>query len=516
MTEETSEKDREEFLRNYIDCIADASRQLNSREWWATDVASKNRFASRMTALLTGKVTPEPFFRSSMVFIDRAARIIFCACRTIYHGLQAKWYFRKKNILVSASNIPRYVIKTFVYGHSFTKDGSYHDAFFGCLPKVLEDHGRSVLVYAVILGDRAQCLRLMARCTNVEIVPVELFFDWRKILSDALHLLFFRFRRLETVRFGDENVAPLIDRELSRTLNDIPSFQYFHYRFVESLTKTVRIETFLQTGENNPWERMCILALRKYAPLTRILSYQHATVPQASANMFAGSGEANVAPLPDCLLTTGPEPKRIIEKYGKLPEGFVTASCGWRYEYLEGAEPSNGHKEHAPRRILLALDGNLEGHRMLEYVLCELGGHPEYVLTARAHPVLPFDKIRKKLFSSLPELEKLELSQERDIKTDLLRADAVIYWGSTVGLEALRLGCPVIHFDMGTTLSYDPLFAFDCKIKRTVTEKESLHELLQSIFSLDKRQLVELQQTARKYIETYFSPVSENHLKLFL
>ena len=518
MAKKTSETASEEFLKDYINCIADAGRQLHSREWWATDIASKNRFTSRLVRLLTDEVrADDPFVGIITIRIYQAGRIVLSAMCTYWHHLQAKWVFRKKTAaLLRGTGNPRYVIKTFVFEHSFAPDGTYRDTFFGRLPQRLKAYGRSVLVYAVILGDRKKCLRLMVNCPDTDIIPAELFCSGWKVLADALHLLFFRFRPLGSVLFHGKNVASLISGELSRTLNDIPPFQFFHYRLVAALVKKIRIETFLQTGENNPWERMCILALRKYAPSVRILSYQHATVPQASANMFAGSGEAKGAPLPDRLLTTGAEPKRIIEKYGEFPEDFVTASCGWRYEYLEGSELSNVRIEKASRRILLALDGNLEGYRMLEYVLRELAGHSEYVLKARTHPVLPFDKICRRLSPSLPGLEDVELSTERDLKKDLWGVDAVIYWGSTVGLEALKLGLPVIHFDMGTKLSYDPLFAFDCKIKRTVTENESLIEILKSIFSLEERQFLEAQNTARKYLDAYFSPVSEDNFKLFL
>ena len=73
------------------------------------------------------------------------------------------------------------------------------------------------------------------------------------------------------------------------------------------------MESFLFTYENNPWERMCMMAVKSQAPQTKVTGYQHTVVPHASANMFISSHERGRLPMPDRILTVGEAPKQIME-----------------------------------------------------------------------------------------------------------------------------------------------------------------------------------------------------------
>ena len=46
------EKYRNQFLQEYVDLIGTIGKEQNSRMWWATDIASKNRFTSNLPFLL--------------------------------------------------------------------------------------------------------------------------------------------------------------------------------------------------------------------------------------------------------------------------------------------------------------------------------------------------------------------------------------------------------------------------------------------------------------------------------
>ena len=77
-----------------------------------------------------------------------------------------------------------------------------------------------------------------------------------------------------------------------------------------------------------------MMAIRKYSTATTIIGYQHAVIPQASANMFISQYEKNIIPMPDHILTVGKIPKEIMEKYGTYKSGVIEPSCGLRFKYL--------------------------------------------------------------------------------------------------------------------------------------------------------------------------------------
>jgi hypothetical protein len=414
----------------------------------------------------------------------------------------------KKNL---SSPQPFYVIKTFVYDHSFSETGTYRDAFFGSLLDYLKDK-RQVVIYANILGNYKFCIDKISECSSHVILPVETFLSSKDILSAFVQFLFSRMRIQREALFFGYDVSDIINKELFRTHNGIEFYQFLHYWSTKGLLKALLVETFLLSYENNPWEKMCIMAIRKHSPNTTIIGYQHTVVPQASANMFISEEEKNLMPIPDRILTVGEVPKEIMERYGNYERGWIEAACGLRFEYLFHLLMSERKRAGY---ILVVLEGIFEVYKMVNYVLGELGGNKQYQVRIRTHPVLPLADFQHKLTHRLNDLPNFSLSRNASLKDDIDWADMVIYWGSTVALEALSMGKPVIHYEMDSILSYDPLF--ECKhLKWVLSEGEPLIPTLQEIYSLSNDRFNEEQRKAKEYLTRYFFPVTEKGLNKFL
>lgn len=113
------------------------------------------------------------------------------------------------------------------------------------------------------------------------------------------------------------------------------------------------------------------------------------------------------------------------------------------------------------------------------------------------------------------DMQDLTISHDRSVKDDMYQADIVIYWGSTVALEALWMGKPLVHFKMNSILDCDPLF--ECQdLKWVVSEKDSLIEALEKIYMLPENEFKVQCQKAKMYLQHYFNPVNEESLKKFL
>ena len=253
-------------------------------------------------------------------------------------------------------------------------------------------------------------------------------------------------------------------------------------------------------------------ALKKYSPATRIIGYQHTVVPQASANMFLSEHDADIAPLPDRILTVGAIPKKIIERYGFYKNIPVEEACALRFEYLESLPVGPRAKK---RKILLGLEGVQKVYKLVNYVLQECENVKDLEIVIRDHPVLPFRNLQRDVKYDIDNMANVSLSKNLSVKDDVESADIVIYWGSSVALEASMMGKPVIHFDSGTVLSYDPLFE-NTALKWTVTEKDRLLDIIDSIYALSDEEFCLQQQKARQYLRNYFYPVTENGLQKFV
>ncbi len=545
---------RYRFLREYIDLVGSLGEEYHSKRWWATDIASKNRFTSRLPFLLhqfltiVEEIHGKKFehlivLNPSWVILDSLRKVLegdqlkyvcignfrakwkeigrswlrrFSA--VFYNTLRAsfrKYYTQKKlkqRIRESRSyNKPFYVVKTFIYDHSFSKNAAYQDVFFGSLPESIKKN-QPLLIYANILGGYKYCIDRISECSSHMILPIEAFLLYRDTFKGLIEFLFCRIRFKKEVLFFGYDVTDIINHELFRTHNGIPYYQFLHYWSTKRLLQDLTVGTFALTYENNPWEKMCIMALREYSPKTKIIGYQHTVVPQASANMFLSRNERDVVPIPDRILTVGEVPKEIMTRYSSYEEGKIEISCGLRFEYLSHLTLS---KRKRSGHILVALEGIFEVYNLVNYVLRELIGSDEYQVIVRTHPVLPLKQFAHKLIHPLNDIKNFSISGSLSLKDDIEWADLVIYWGSTVALEALSMGKPVINFETDSILSYDPLF--ECRhLKWVVSEKNSLKNTINEIYSMDDGRFADEQIKAKAYLNRYFFPVTEEGLSKFL
>jgi hypothetical protein len=544
---------RNRFLREYIDLVGSLGEEHHSIRWWATDMASKNRFTSRLPVLLHQFLTiieaieKKDFdhlivLNPSWVILDSLRRVLeddhlkyvcignfqtkwkeigkswsrrFLA--VVYNMLRAsfrKYYTQRKlkqRIGDSRSCAkPFYVVKTFIYDHSFSKNAGYQDVFFGSLPEYVKK-SQPLLIYANILGRYKYCVNRIAECSSHIILPIEAFLPYGDIIKGLVEALFCRIRFKNEVLFFGYDVTDIINNELFRVQNGIPYYQFLHYGSTQRLLQDLTVGTFVLTYENNPWEKMCIMALREYSPQTRIIGYQHTVVPQASANMFISQKEMGIIPIPDRILTVGEVPKEIMERYGSYEEGMIGTSCGLRFEYLSHLALSERKRSG---HILVALEGIVEVYKLVNYILRELKESEQHQVIIRTHPVLPLKHFAHKLIHPLEEIKNFSISAN-SLKDDIEWADMVIYWGSTVALEALSMGKPVINFEMGSVLSYDPLF--ECRhLKWVVSEKDPLKNTINEIYSMADDQFISEQMKAKAYLNRYFFPVTEERLSKFL
>jgi len=546
------DENRDKFLKEYIRMVGDISSEAASKLWWASDMASKNRFTSKLMPLcqeflevknaMTSQnrqkvlvanpswvISPaikglaknlnvevaergaryNKYMEVSARYLRRFAGIFYHILRSYSRALYARWVLGRK-IENNLSQNSYYLIKTFIYNHSF-KENSYQDAFFGRLPEFIKVR-KNLLVFACILGSYRRNIQKIKNCQEYFIVPLEFFLSFGDIMAAVKEWFLGLPKIKKDVLFFDCNIRSLVNNELLRTAGGVQFYQFLHYWAAKKLAQKVKIESFLLTYENNPWEKMCTLAMREVSPGTKIIWYQNTVIPQAAASMFMSKTEEEKAPLPDLVLTLGGVTKHIMEKYGDYGKLKLEPSCGLKFEYLYRAEIYPRKREG---NILITLEGIFESYKVLNYVLRDLRNKPEHKLKVRTHPILPFEAFKHKLGYDFKEIGNFTISKNSSLKDDIQWADLVVYWGSIAALEALGMGKPVIHFDLGSALSFDPLF--ECQsLHWTANRSANLEEIIEQIYSLSNEEFIRQQKEARSYLQGYFYPVEEKSLIKFL
>lgn len=552
MNLKNSDDDRDKFLKEYVSLIGTVGVEQNHILWWATDIASKNRFTSSF-----GKILQEFWIAHRAIYFDGYDSLFLINCswpientlrkmlkqiglvdklwemvQNVYYfsktffyklfyctrtGLKVCWNIFVVHKLLGITIRDRLnkehaysVIKSFILQGSFSAQGVYQDNYFGILPQVLASEG-PVFILAMVLTGFKENIKSIKNSSGILLVPLEYFLKLRDVWHYARKYFYYYPRIKSQLLFSKVDVADILNKELIRSFCKIQLYQLLHYPAMKRMLKQICLKTFIMTCENNPWERMCIFAIKEVQPLCKILGYSHNVIPQASANMFISYREKGVVPLPDKILTTGEEPKRIMEYYGCYETDFIQSACGLRFQYLLNKPLS----ERRPiKNILLALEGIEDVRYLIDYALKELRNHPLYQMTIRTHPILPWHYFVKKYHYRIDGCSNIVISYEKSLYEDINNSDVILYWGTTVALEALSMGKPVIHFDNGSLLSYDPLFRCPA-LRWKVSQQDSLPEIFSQIESLSDEEYICCQSKAKEYIRSYFQEVTPQSLEAF-
>ena len=83
---------------------------------------------------------------------------------------------------------------------------------------------------------------------------------------------------------------------------------------------------------------------------------------------------------------------------------------------------------------------------------------------------ISFESFQKYIEFKIPN--NFIISNEKSIIEELSEADGVIYTWTTVAVEALKLGLPVIYLDILTPMYVDPIFECNA-LKKMFTNQKS-------------------------------------------
>ncbi len=561
---------RERFLHEYLEIVAQfAEWNAQTIFWWATHFSSKNRINSPVLLFLEEwveciqaiELCPD---EKTLVLIDVSWEVIAgldalaakheweilvyaLPLNRLCYRIQKKFRFWKNffgeviGTIVSIraarktfgrpkfatqSNAFRYLIKSFTYLRNFKEKDEYIDPFFGHLPEYIRQscgQPSSVLTVALGFQDRKQCYALMKELP-VALHPLESYLNYSDVFVKACQWLYqFMFNR-----FGVKGKIELWGYEATAFFREyvfcgglaISFFQFMHFDVAKRLGKKYQIKNCLMTYEGRPWERLFIAGLRESCPDIHIIGCQHTVIPLSAADMFLHPQEKTLVPLPDRVITNGLITKKILDKYSAYPKEKVHVGCALRFEALQKLSllprKKTQETQETPFTLLVAFGGSDEEVPLLNYALQQALEMPEVVFRTRTHPTFPFDQLlQRSLWNERKLPENLQDSRKPSVIEDLQICNAVLYWGTTVSLEALMVGKPIIQFDRGDFLNYDPLFEFK-DFKWPVCEGVSLRDAIQEIRDMPEAQYAELQVKGRKYVEDYFYPVTSEYLSLFL
>ena len=522
----------------FIDWLGALNGANASLFWWAYTSTAKNLLSSPLGETCLGALALETFIArtdAARVYVTGATPALATAMRERLEragwqviGAQSRlpaleplarlgWQFARLLALWATGRLraprgsqPQAVIFTYV-DHAF-RDGP--DAFFGPLASELAARVPPVNARHVAFvhsGYRAVLPKLSASGYEA------LFGSLR--LADLLWGLkaslcaWWRAGRYDGGSLGGAPATALLRHALRW---DLGRGGYFYNVLVHRaglrLFSRWRPEWLLYPYENKALEKMLLLAVRAASPQTHIVGYQHTSITRRHATFLFAPGEAAATPLPERIVTVGEVTRRYLESHGRYPAGIFATGCALRQQrgsLLERRAAGGGKL-----RLLLALSSSRrELIQSVDFCRRALDADAGLDLGVRPHPEFPL--------SLLPAGLRDWLGRgARDLSGSALAAnlewcDMVVYVSSSVALEALARGRPVINLTISDPLDPDPVLDA-LEFHWTADTPAALAAATREIAALDAAQLERRRAEALRYMDDYLRPPQPQALEAFL
>jgi hypothetical protein len=393
------------------------------------------------------------------------------------------------------------------------------DAYFGELATAAGSAGKSrrVAFTGFIHGAFGATLRRLATFTSRRCWP--LFLEAR--CSDLLWACARSLAALRVSRHvlaaGSGADAPALEPLLRCALrSDVRSGAYFHhlvvYRCAIRFGARFKPARLVYPYENKSLEKMLLLGLRRSRPGIETCGYQHTSVTPRHATLLFSRGEAEITPLPERIVTVGSVTRDYLEAHGNYPPGIFRTGCALRQKREEPVPPSPA--AGGKPRVLLALSSSTaELIRSVQFLKSARELTDGFELGIRPHPEFPLSRLPGAL-AEWVRGHALDMSAT-PLAENIAWCNVTAYVSSTVALETLMAGKPVVNIHILEVLPSDPVLG---------TAPFHWHARTPSEFARTLEEIAVLQPSdydrgsagARAYIQDYLRPVSDDCLAALL
>ncbi len=265
------------------------------------------------------------------------------------------------------------------------------------------------------------------------------------------------------------------------------------------------ISSFIYIFENHIWEKMFCLAFRRWSGSTCLVGYAHSIVNPMYTCYSVSPFEKDLVPLPDIIAVNGARAQQVLAKSGFSPAKIAVTGT-LRYQHMD--KRKFFPKGHQKKKLLVALSiGVNESVELVHKVVLALGGKEGMCIDIKCHPATPFALISR-YFPALPTNVRI---REDPVETLLEFADVLLYAESTVCIEALAMGVPVINVRSDHRI--------DMNILEGVTVVPSVsapEEILEAISRVTSPDVLEQFDAIQGIVDEILAPLKPGYLDVFL
>jgi hypothetical protein len=395
-------------------------------------------------------------------------RVILFLTRSLNRWFINKFYSLKYRKLISnkLKNKIDVLICTWIEDRSFKgKENGFSDPYLGNLRDYYVKKGLKVF----FLNTPFMSLHVLKKVYQCgEIIPSLYFLRLSDIVKSFFKILFFRWRR-EIPTASGFNVTPLIEYEMLIEKGRLPYIILTYLIWLKLFKNTkLSFNAIIFPFENQPWDKMMVLAKRQQQAKWRLIGYQHTTIPQLDLKYFLGQGERDFSPQPDYIVSNGKYWESILKDAGFT----CPIKNGGSLRYTLSSSPVKARITSIPegrkKNVLVLLSTSLAySLDLIHYLLRSSNGDKRFLL--RPHPDTPEAVILKYIKEFPNNFTFVGGSMSDSIK----QVGSAIHIGTTAAIECMMEGIPVYKY-IPERIDMDPLLAMNLK-QGTITDGDGLN-----------------------------------------
>jgi len=392
------------------------------------------------------------------------------------------------------------------------------DNYFGKLPELINNIKNTSIVYLAYIYSPYKQRKNQSSIINSQFPYVALFGLLR--FSDYIWSLYHAsIAWIKNTLFFNHNIKSCEAKYLPLFqeifLHDLSVGGYLHNLFVYKAIKRFLVlykpEKIIYPYENKSLEKMILLGIENSQFKPESIGFQHSAITPRHLTLLFRPNEAKYTPLPKKIITVGKITKKYLETHGNYPPKIFKLGCALRQVWNE--ESIRQNNAEGPIKILLALSSsNNELIKSILFIKKVKELMPDIELGVRPHPSFPISVLPEELSCWVNE-NATDLSNT-PVQSNLDWCNITVYVSTTVALESLMNGKPVININIGDIISSDSIIGNTSFHWRANNEIEML-KIIQSIISMQEIDYYNSSLNAIDYARNYLSPINNENLIAF-
>ena len=445
------------------------------------------------------------------VFIDSRwmVRKFWSVAKCIWQSLTMWYVFRSERI--RNSNIIA-DIALFTYVDGGVRDN--RDPYFGNLYHYLQTNKLDVVIYI-------SCVYTpyYKRLKEIPKKDTKIYFslwgflrinDYFWALKKIIYLRPENFlKKLESLDPEFRMIAPLFAENIEHELSRGYLFNLLAYRAARRIALGNKVKKLIYPFEKKAIEKCMLIGLKINSSI-KTIGYQHSSISNRHFNYQLNSLEIKTTPLPDKVITLGPITTDWLIKRGRFPSDILISGCSLRH--IQQRRLTKRVFFATSPRLLLVISSTVQelvsGTTFLKELL-RLS--PKIEVAVRTHHTLPLSMLPNRLYRWVSQ--SVNNLSGTDLANNFIWSDIILYISSTVALEALSCGIPLIRLNLDT-LDSDPVLGYVSN-RWEVEKPEECLKVIKFIAELPYEKKETLIQNASEYIKEYMPHPNATFLETF-